>query len=198
MDWYHDEVRAAIKKRMQCPYQPGTIFYGSSTITLWETLHEDFAAYAPLNLGFGGSTLAACTWFFRTIVAPVPLPNRLILYAGENDLGDGRRPEEVYLFYHEFKGLFRAAFGNIPFYFVSIKPSPARIQLSEHIEYTNALIKKDIDSQDGNDYYIDLYSHMVDSHQRIIKKFYKPDGLHLNNKGYALWKTEIQKCLPAV
>ncbi len=52
MDWYHDEVRAAIKKRMQCPYQPGTIFYGSSTITLWETLHEDFAAYAPLNLGF--------------------------------------------------------------------------------------------------------------------------------------------------
>ena len=198
MDWYHDEVQAALKKRAQCPYPPKTIFYGSSSITLWKTLHQDFAPYAPLNLGFGGSTLAACTWFFNTLVAPLPMPARLILYAGDNDLGDGRRPEEVYLFYHEFKILLRATFGNIPFYFISIKPSPARSQLAKKIEYANTLIHNDIKRKEGNDYYVDVYSHMVDSHHRILKKYFLADGLHLNENGYVLWTTEILRCLPAV
>ncbi len=53
----------------------------------------------PINLGFGGSTLAACAWFFDPIVAPVSHPQTLILYAGDNDLGDGRHPEEVLFFF---------------------------------------------------------------------------------------------------
>ena len=64
------------------------VFYGSSSIRLWITLAEDFDPRV-LNLGFGGSTLEACDYFFSRLVMPVS-PRSLLLYAGDNDLGDGR------------------------------------------------------------------------------------------------------------
>src|SRR5208337_3077981 len=38
---------------------PPVAFYGSSSIRLWETLQEDFPGIGVVNLGFGGSSLAA-------------------------------------------------------------------------------------------------------------------------------------------
>lgn len=102
MTWYEDDVRAAIAEREKCTYDPETIFTEAQLFTLWKTLYEDFKDFKPVNLGFGGSTLAACVWFFDQVVAPVTNPKRLIVYAGYNDPGDGRRPEEVFIFYHEF------------------------------------------------------------------------------------------------
>lgn len=78
MEWYEADVLAAIPQREKCTYDPETIFYGSSTFTLWKRLHEEFKEFRPVNLGFGGSTLAACVWFFNKIVAPVTHPKRLI------------------------------------------------------------------------------------------------------------------------
>lgn len=98
MDWYTDDVAEVTARRDQLTYSPSTIFYGSSTIRLWNSLYEDFKPYKPVNLGFGGSTLAACVWFFDAIVGPFKNAERMILYAGDNDLGDGRHPEEVLLF----------------------------------------------------------------------------------------------------
>jgi len=82
------------------PYQPDTLFYGSSSIRLWESLYNDFATYKPVNLGFGGSTLAACVWFFDRLMMPLN-PKRLVVYAGDNDLSDGRNPEEVFIFFEQ-------------------------------------------------------------------------------------------------
>jgi hypothetical protein len=195
MEWYEADVLAAIAEREKCTYDPETIFYGSSTFTLWKTLHEEFREFKPVNLGFGGSTLAACVWFFNKIVAPIPNPKRLILYAGDNDLGDGRRPEEVYIFYHEFKMKLRQRYGSIPFYFVSVKPSVDRVEIIEEIIYLNQLVKADVAKHRGNDYFIDIYKVMIDSNGRPQKKFFKADGLHLNSKGYALWKEEIVQAL---
>ena len=72
---------------------------------LWETLELDIAplmgksARPPLNLGFGGSTLAACVHYFdrlpgRVIKEHGPLRS-LVVYAGENDLGDGKSVADV-------------------------------------------------------------------------------------------------------
>ena len=69
------------------------VFYGSSSIRMWETLSEDFDPRV-LRLGFGGSTLEACDYFFERLVPPVH-PRSLLVYAGDNDLGDGRSVEQV-------------------------------------------------------------------------------------------------------
>ena len=46
------------------------------------------------NQAFGGSTLEACAWFFERLVVPC-YPRALVCYAGDNDLGDGRTPDQV-------------------------------------------------------------------------------------------------------
>jgi hypothetical protein len=192
MKWYENDVKQAISKRLLCKYEPRTVFYGSSTITQWETLSVDFEEYAPVNLGFGGSTLAACIWYFDEIVAPLEKPEKLILYAGDNDLGDGRHPEEVCIFYRQFIIKLRENYKDVPLYFVSIKPSLSRATLMEEIIRSNHLIKKEIEKND-NEHYVNVFEKMVDGKGQVIRKYYKHDGLHLNQKGYEVWKETILK-----
>jgi lysophospholipase L1-like esterase len=196
MDWYEDEVKAAIAHRDSCLYEPKTIFYGSSSIRMWTSLYDDFKEYKPVNLGFGGSTLAACVWFFDRIVAPIKSAERLILYAGDNDLGDGRHPQEVLFFFREFNLKLREYYPQIPFFYISIKPSLSRNGLLEEIIQTNSLIDSEIKSSKRNDYYVDIYSKMVDESGQPIGSYFEQDGLHLNKEGYAIWKNVILKeCL---
>jgi lysophospholipase L1-like esterase len=195
MKWYENDVEAAVTKRLQCKYEPKAVFYGSSTFTLWDTLYLDFEKYAPVNLGFGGSTLAACVWFFDKIVGPLQNPETFILYAGDNDLGDGRQPEEVCIFYRQFVLKLREHFSTVPLYFVSVKPSISRANIMDEIMRTNALIKEETEKKDG-EYFINIFDKMLDNKGHLIRKYFKPDGLHLSEKGYEVWKeTILNECL---
>jgi lysophospholipase L1-like esterase len=187
MIWYEDEVKRVEHIKRDIGYQPKTVFYGSSSIRMWESLYKDFKPYYPVNLGFGGSTLAACVWFFDRIMKSLH-PDHLIVYAGDNDLGDGRNPEEVYIFFQQFLACFQRSFGDVPLTFISIKPSPARKNLGDKICYTNKLIKQVIDKKGANYYFIDVYSKMADAAGNPKREFFDADGLHLSSKGYALWK----------
>ena len=191
MDWYEDDVTEVISRRNEVSYKPHTVFYGSSTIRLWNKLYKDFEDYKPVNLGFGGSTLAACIWFFDRIVAPLNTPEKIIFYAGDNDLGDGRHPEEVCIFYRYFVIKLRERYGNIPFYFISIKPSIERIEILDKIIETNQLIKAEIDKSTGSEFYVNVFDKMIKKNGKPNNNLFTKDGLHLNNKGYQIWKETI-------
>ncbi|NJO89051.1 MAG: hypothetical protein HC831_08910 [Chloroflexia bacterium] len=66
---------------------------------MWNCLDEDFPKAHMLNLGFRGATLASCAWYFDRIVLPFE-PKSILLYAGDNDLGNERYPEEVLIFFN--------------------------------------------------------------------------------------------------
>ena len=189
MFWYEDEVKRLERERTQLNYQPSLFFYGSSSIRLWSTLNEDFKSFAPVNLGFGGSTLAACTWFFDRTVAPYDVKS-LVLYAGDNDLGDGRHPEEICIFFQQLAARISARYGSIPCYFVSIKPSLLRWGLNEPLKYTNRIIENEI-TKLNNWKFINIYDPMLDKNGNPDKSYFEEDGLHINSKGYALWKQVI-------
>lgn len=196
MDWYEEDVRAVEIERRGCPYEPKTIFYGSSSIRLWTTLYDDFEDYKPVNLGFGGSTLAACVWFFDRIVAPLRSPKTFILYAGDNDLGDGRHPEEVLIFFREFMVKLRENYPRTPFYYISIKPSVSRVEILDRIRQTNGLIEEDIYKRTENDYYVNVFQRMIGKDGKPLASLFEEDGLHLNADGYSVWKQIIlNECL---
>ncbi len=190
MVWYEDEVVRVEKELAGLSYEPETVFYGSSSITLWSTLYTDFANFKPVNLGFGGSTLAACTWFFDRILAPVHSARTIVIYAGDNDLGDGRHPTEVCLFYRQLMEQIRRTFGDIPCFFISVKPSLQRWGIIDEIRLTNKLIREEID-KDPFQNYIDVYPAMVNYQGYPRKSLFEADGLHLSAEGYALWKKII-------
>lgn len=190
MLWYENEVQRLEKEKSLLEYDPKMIFYGSSSIRLWETLYDDFKDYQPVNLGFGGSTLAACVWFFDRLMAGYR-PDFLIVYAGDNDLGDGRHPEEVFIFFRQLVATTRQRFGNIPLAFISIKPSITRWNIVDSIRYTNKIIEEEIKRQGDNLHFINIYNRMTDNAGYPKREFLDPDGLHINEKGYALWKEII-------
>lgn len=192
MLWYEDEVQRVEKEKGNLAYEPKMLFYGSSSIRLWDSLYEDFREYKPVNLGFGGSTLAACVWFFDRLVGGYR-PESMIVYAGDNDLGDGRHPEEVFIFFRQLVACARERFGDIPLAFISIKPSLTRWNIVDSIRYTNTLIEEEIRKEGRNLHYIDVYDRMLDDHGNPNRELLDPDGLHINPKGYALWKEVVGK-----
>ena len=118
-------------------------------------------------------------------------PDIILIYAGDNDLGDGRHPEEVFIFFKQMVADVRKRFGDIPLLFVSIKPSIRRFNIIEQIRFTNKIISSEIDKMDDNVYFIDVFNKMLDSNRFPDRSLFQPEGLHLNEKGYALWKKII-------
>jgi lysophospholipase L1-like esterase len=191
MEWYEAEVRALerdVLGRVNGNRPPA--FYGSSSFRLWTTLAEDLDPHI-VNLGFGGSTLEACDHFFKRLVVPVK-PRSLLLYAGDNDLGDGRSVDHVVSSFRRLLTKVDTLLGPIPFGFLSIKPSPARFAIIDRIRLVNDRIRDEITARDGG-YFVDVFPAMLDTTARPRAELFCEDGLHLNRAGYELWVTHLQE-----
>src|SRR5207247_6657299 len=104
------------------------------------------------------------------------------------DLGDGRCAEEVYLFFSQLLVHLNNRFPGVPFSFISIKPSMARLNLINQIRYTNQLISGAIEKAGNNYHYVNVFDKMLDAKGNPLKDLFEPDGLHLSKHGYLLWK----------
>ncbi|MBD2756855.1 SGNH/GDSL hydrolase family protein [Spirosoma validum] len=192
MVWYEAEVRQLEDKFRTLPSATDrVVFYGSSSMRLWTTLAQDFSEVNTLNLGFGGSTLAACAWFFERLLVPAA-PQSVILYAGDNDLGDGRHSEEVYLFFCAFIEKMEMYLPDVPLTFLSIKISPVRWNIADKIRLANELIKQEV--QKNPDFqYVDMTTPLLGSNGQPRQELFEKDGLHLNPQGYRVWQQTIQQ-----
>jgi lysophospholipase L1-like esterase len=184
MEWYEAEVRELVERLAANHVAEPVVFYGSSSIRLWTTLAHDVRSERAVNAGFGGSTLEACAHFFDRIVAPLK-PTSLVVYAGDNDLGDGRSPDDVLASYRRLAGSVEHCCGAIPFAYLSIKPSPARIGILDRIRRANELVRIDHERL-ALGTYVDVFDAMLrDGAPR--SELYLDDGLHLSAAGYDLW-----------
>ena len=181
MEWYEDEVRALELASAKKVGQP--VFYGSCSFRLWTSLADAFDPRG-LNLGFGGSTLEACDYYFERLIQPVK-PRSLLLYAGDNDLGDGRSAEDILGYFQSLADKVKNCLGTIPFGFVSVKPSPARYSILDEIYGFNQLVRREIETRQAA-YYVDVFSAMLDPKGRPREEFFLEDGLHMNHKVYRL------------
>ncbi|MFD2581657.1 GDSL-type esterase/lipase family protein [Pedobacter vanadiisoli] len=194
MYWYEEEVKQLERRHRLDREHPGVIFYGSSSIRLWHTLEDDFDYMKVTNLGFGGATLAACVWFFERIMINYR-PKALVMYAGDNDLGDGRNPEEIFIFFQQLMVKVNQQFGALPCYFISLKPSLSRWQMADQFRYTNNLIESEIIKLDSNWKFIDVFKKMLDKEGKPNPALYDHDGLHLSEEGYRLWANTVKEKL---
>ena len=192
MFWYHEDLERLEREILSLEEDPKMVFYGSSSFTLWNDLTEIFKEYKPINLGFGGSTLGACTWFFDRVFENIKKPEAIVVYAGDNDLGDNRHPEEVVLFFENLLAKIREKYGNIPCTYISIKPSISRWYLSDSIRYTNSNMKE-LCLKDENFHFVNIYEDMLDANGYPDGKYFVEDGLHLSKKGYKLWAQKMKE-----
>lgn len=173
----------------------GVVFIGSSSIRRWDSLGDDFPGTAVINRGFGGSRLRDATYYADRIVVPYQ-PRAVVLYAGDNDLAEGRTPQQVRDDFAAFVAKVRASLPQVRLAFVSIKPSPARQALQAKAREANDLVRAWAGRQQGVDY-LDVSTPMLDDGQPRAELFVD-DRLHMNRSGYAIWAGVVGPWLAAL
>ena len=188
---FEDEILAFEAADRKARPSPGRVlFVGSSSIRLWGTLEKDMAGVPVLNRGFGGSWLADSVRLVDRIVLPYR-PRAIVVFAGTNDLQDGKSPEAVAESYREFVRLARAGLPNVPIAYIAISPAPSRWNLKDKMWRTNALIRAFSADTPGLRF-IDTWPLMLDANGEPRPELYVGDRLHLNAEGYRLWTGAIR------
>jgi len=197
VQWYESEVTAIEQLQQRSPAPPSPIvFYGSSSIRLWDSLADDFPGLPVVNRGFGGATMAACSWFFGRLVRPLA-PRSVVLYAGDNDLSDGATPENVLAQLDRLNHQLDADCGpGTRLALLSVKVSPARLHLAPRISELNLGLQAAVKGR-PNSVWIDVAGVLMSS-DRPDPQFFQGDGLHLNPSGYEAWTGVIRGFLPQI
>lgn len=188
--WNDTFAAFAAADRAHAPAPGGVVFVGSSSIRLWNGLETAFQDNPVIvKRGFGGSRLVDCVRHLGQLVTSYK-PRVVVVYAGDNDLAEGRSPQQVL---QSFTRLVEGVHKDLPqtrIAFVSVKPSPLRIALLDKIREANALIQAYAQTAPDVDF-IDVFSGMVDAQGQPRTELFLPDRLHLNAAGYALWRQAI-------
>lgn len=172
------------------PAAGGVLFVGSSSIRLWNGLETEFQSLpVVVKRGFGGSRMLDCTQHLHALVIPYK-PRLVLVYAGDNDLADGRTPAQVLQSFTKFVDGVRESLPDTRIAYISVKPSPSRLALMPQIRRTNELIR-DYIQHTGNTDFIDIFTPMLDPQGNPRVDLFRDDMLHLNSQGYALWKKVI-------
>ena len=167
------------------PAKGAALFVGSSSIRGWK-LGESFPEYVTINRGFGGSSASDVVHYVPRIVWPYKA-GVVVFYAGENDISAGRSAEEVLGSVKEFVRLVREKQAGVKIVLVGIKPSPLRWDHRLEFRRANRLVEKWARGQRGL-VFVDVEPAMLDEDGVVRGELFKSDRLHMNEKGYELWK----------
>ena len=190
---FADEI-AAFKKKDSVSFPPkhAILFVGSSSFRKWTDVQNYFPAYSIINRGFGGSTLPDVIRYEKEIIFPYQ-PKQIVIYCGENDLAVSDTITGLVVF-ERFKKLFtdiRTKFPGIPVIFISLKPSPSRWNMRDRMIKANQLIKDYLKHQ-KNAAFVNVWDSMLGKNGEPMKDIFLEDYLHMNAKGYAIWKKLIE------
>lgn len=177
------------------PATGGILFVGSSSIVFWD-LKAAFPDLPVLNRGFGGSQVSDVITFFDRVVTPYQ-PKTIVFYSGDNDLDVGAKtPEQVIADYKTFFTKVREKLPEAKIINFPIKPSVKRWHLYEKQKIVNAAVA-DYLAQDKNALNIDYTARMLKDDGTPNPELLRPDGLHMNEKGYAIWNELLRPHLAA-
>lgn len=188
---FYDEIHAYKEKdKEKFPPENAILFVGSSSINMWKDIASYFPGYTVINRGFGGSGLNDAIEYADDIIIPYH-PKQIVIYSGENDIASGNVTSTDVL--QKFSRLFKIIRKDLPdvnIVFVSVKPSPSREKYLPVMEDSNNKIRQFLSGYPGTAY-VDVYHLMLGSDGKPRKELFLDDDLHMNQKGYAIWRDAI-------
>lgn len=190
---FEAEIKAFEAWDRQNSFPPrAVLFVGSSSIRKWQTA-EGFPDFPVINRGFGGSHVSEVNHFFERIVFKYS-PRVIVFYAGDNDIADGKSPEQVF---HDFQKFAELVHGQLPetrLIYLPIKPSLARWPKWPEMQAANSLAEKYAREQAWITY-LDTATPMLGDDGRPRAELFVEDGLHMNAEGYRLWNERLRPVL---
>jgi lysophospholipase L1-like esterase len=189
------EVLAFEESDRSAPPPSGAVLcLGSSSMRMWhEHLASDLSPLTVVPRGFGGSTMYDALFYLPRIVLDL-LPRALLLYEGDNDIDFGVSPEGVRETFDEFVREVRRSLPGVRIYVISIKPSPARWALWPEMREANRLLAFACGG-DSLLTFVDVATPMLGENGLPRGSLFLPDSLHMNEDGYAVWRSAIRPVL---
>jgi lysophospholipase L1-like esterase len=169
------------------------VFYGASNFTYWEMMEQDMLPYKVQNHGFGGSSDKDLMENADVLLYPYE-PSVIVFQSGSNDFAiqglsfDGvvKNKDKMYSEFHK-------KLPNAKFLVLSMLPLPNRQKFWPMSVKINAFLKEYCATHE-NMVYADATPVMMTPGGGFNKEIYR-DGVHLNDKGRALWVPIIKSGL---
>jgi lysophospholipase L1-like esterase len=164
------------------------IFVGSSSIRGWKTLAQDFPGLPVVNRGFGGSQLADSVNYADQLITAYH-PREVVIYAGGNDINAGKAPELVFGDFAALVKKIRTGAPKAKIAYISVAPNPSRWAQVEKVRKLNSLIEAYC-RQHGYAF-VNVFPLMLGPDGLPKPDIFVSDRLHMNAKGYAIWKEAV-------
>jgi lysophospholipase L1-like esterase len=121
----------------------------------------------------------------------------IALYAGDNDVAQGKSAERVFDDYQKFVRLVHRKLPKTKIIFVAIKPSGSRWSLWPVMAEANKKIEG-LCGKDSRLYYFDSAGPLLGDDGKPDMKFFLKDRLHLNAEGYRVWTKALKPIISEV
>jgi lysophospholipase L1-like esterase len=172
------------------PFPDGAVlFVGSSSVRMWTTLDEDFPQVKVVNRGFGGSQFSDLLYYLDRLVT-CHNPSKIFIYEGDNDINAGKKPKDILIEAKQVRERIEAKLPGVQVLFISAKPSVARWKLRKKYEQLNSLLAL-YAADTYNTGFVNVWEPALDENDEVRKDIFLEDNLHMNEKGYAIWKKAI-------
>lgn len=194
IDRFQDEVEAIAEKYRKVDWEKGgTVFTGSSSIKMWKSLEKDFPNSRIFNTGFGGSQTHHLIHHIQELVVEFE-PKKIFIYEGDNDINAGKPIRQILEEFFEIMEKVNAVVPNAQFYFISAKPSPSRWEKKRQYELFNEQLRE-FAMNHSNANFIDIWTPMLAKDGKPKPELFLEDNLHMNEKGYAIWRKAVKPFL---
>jgi lysophospholipase L1-like esterase len=171
------------------------LFTGSSSVRIWTDVKTDFPGIQVVNTGFGGSHMSDLLFYADTLIIRYR-PARIFIYEGDNDIASGKNPDDIIKDAGRLVQLVRQKLPQSILFFIAAKPSPSRWNLKDvYGDYNRKLMA--FSSVHPGVFYIDVWDKMTDSRGKPRGDLFLPDSLHMNRRGYDLWRSIIGEFINA-
>ncbi|MEM6505113.1 MAG: SGNH/GDSL hydrolase family protein [Planctomycetota bacterium] len=194
-DRFEQEIRAFEAGDAEAmPPENALLFVGSSSIRMWhKTLAEDMAPLTVIGRGFGGSNANDLLHFYGRIVLKYQ-PRAVVIYEGDNDVDQSIAPLGILATYERLLDRIEADLPGCRVYLLAVKPSPMRWALWPTMLEVNEGLAELADERKSV-VYIDIATPMLGEDGKPRADLFIQDNLHLNRRGYQLWRNTIRPVL---
>ncbi|MGW8315213.1 MAG: GDSL-type esterase/lipase family protein [Bacteroidales bacterium] len=165
---------------------------GSSSVRLWNTVHEDLAPYNVMWRGYGGAKMTDFDYYADRIIQEGTMKGIIVFVANDITGGEGdRTPRELFKLYRALVDKVRDRNPQTPVFWIETTPTPSRWNAYSQVREANELIRKFCERNDDC-YFIGTYDAYIDDTGLPDSTFFRDDMLHMNPKGYEIWTRRIK------
>lgn len=169
------------------------LFYGSSSIRLWDNIEADMAPFSVIRRGYGGASYKDAAFYARRVLTPIDYRALVVFFA--NDIWGGeydKTPNEIVLLADQIVRTSRRHEKKAPVFIIEITQMPDRAQVIAECDAANAALKAYTEKHEFV-HFIPTRDLYVKKNGEIRKELFRSDAIHQNDVGYAIWKDRIKE-----